>query len=315
MVEEVGIQGRLEGDSHMVENSLRISILCCLLATAGASGQSEPEGEMQVIQDLEYARVGETALKLDLYLPAGQKHLPLLIWVHGGGWQRGHKGPQPLKWLGAHGYALASIDYRLSGSAVFPAQIHDCKAAVRWLRANAARYGYDPERIGAVGGHLVALLGTSAGVAELDGHVGQYLTTSTEVQAVVDYFGPTDFLLDVRTGAEKPHVIPEPVRRLFGGKPVEKRQLAELASPSGFVTPDDPPILIIHGEEDEVVSIEQSVYLDSLYRQEGLHSRLIRVPGQGHTGALMEDPEIRIRLASFLDEHLKGAHSQDGLLN
>src|SRR5205085_12369694 len=136
---------------------------------------------------------------LDLYVPEKvQKPLPLLIWIHGGAWMSGSKdSPSPALQFTAKGYAVAQVGYRLSQDAKFPAQIHDCKAAVRWLRANAQKYNLDPNKFAAwgasAGGHLVALLGTTGAAAELEGHVSD-LKESSRVQAVVDWCGPTDFL-------------------------------------------------------------------------------------------------------------------------
>src|SRR5437868_4772034 len=161
-------------------------------------------------RDLEYVANGHERNKLDLFVPeSADGPLPLIIWVHGGGWQAGSKdGCPPLR--GGHtqrGYAVASINYRLSGHAPFPAQIEDCKAAIRWLRAHAKEYNLDPKRFGvwgsSAGGHLVALLGTSGDVKEFD--VGANLDQSSRVQAVCDYFGPTDFTVFVTTKGFESH--------------------------------------------------------------------------------------------------------------
>ena len=157
-------------------------------------------------RDLVYARAGAKDLLLDLYLPEGApRPLPLVVWIHGGGWRNGAKEQTPARRLVERGYAVASINYRLSGEAIFPAQIHDCKAAVRWLRANAAKYGLDAGRVAAwgssAGGHLVALLGTSGGIMELEGGLGN-ADQSSRVQAVVDFFGPHGFPQDGRGGQQ-----------------------------------------------------------------------------------------------------------------
>src|SRR5262249_38247477 len=177
-----------------------------LLASAGALSRSPqakekakaqpkapniPEGT-QTTRDLRYGPHQERNT-LDLYVPKSDTPLPLVIWVHGGGWQDGNN---PAMQLLKSGYAVASINYRLSQHAVFPAQIEDCKAAVRLLRANAKKYNLNPDAFGAwgasAGGHLVALLGTSGEVKELEGEVGESKDTSSRVQAVVDFYGPTD---------------------------------------------------------------------------------------------------------------------------
>jgi acetyl esterase/lipase len=147
------------------------------------------------LRDLEYARAGEKSLLLDLYLPEKSRHsLPLIIWIHGGAWTGGDKADCPARRLLQRGYAVASINYRLSNEAIFPAQIEDCKAAIRWLRAHAKQYGLDADHFGAwgssAGGHLVALLGTTGDLKQFD--KGDNLDFSSRVQAVCDFYGPTD---------------------------------------------------------------------------------------------------------------------------
>src|SRR5262249_6673062 len=141
-------------------------------------------------------------LQLDLFVPTGDKKPPLVVYIHGGSWLRGSRKKPPVHWLTEEGFALASISYRFSDRAVFPAQIHDVKAAVRWLRANQDKYGYDASRIGvcgtSAGGHLAVLLSTSGGVKELEGTIGGNLQQSSRVQAVVDWYGPADFILRSR---------------------------------------------------------------------------------------------------------------------
>src|SRR5713101_8014594 len=180
-----------------------LALVLLLGAIPGARGQRPaprqrlPDG-VKALRDLEYVKGGHERQKLDLYLPEkSDGPLPLIVWIHGGGWIGGNKeNPPGLEFLN-RGYALASINYRLSQHAKFPAQIEDCKAALRWLRANAKTYNLDPDRIGvwgeSAGGHLVALLGTTGDVKELEGEEGNP-QQSSEVQAVVDWFGPTDFL-------------------------------------------------------------------------------------------------------------------------
>ena len=160
-----------------------------------AEAMKVPEG-VTVYRDLAYVTDGHERQKLDLYVPETGENLPLIIWIHGGAWRGGDKTHyMPIEYLKA-GYAGASLNYRLSQHAIFPAQIEDVKAAVRWLRANAETYRLDPNRFAAwgssAGGHLVAMLGTAGNVKEFE--VGENLEVSSRVQAVVDYFGPTDFL-------------------------------------------------------------------------------------------------------------------------
>ena len=241
-----------------------------------------------VLTDLEYASVDGISLKLDLYLPDPRPAdpVPLVLWVHGGAWRAGSKDTTYAPETLGEAYAVASIDYRLSQQAVFPAQIHDVKAAVRWLRAHADLYGLDPERFGAwgssAGGHLVALLGTSCGHDDLEGAVGGHLEESSCVQAVCDFFGPTDFsvLLDQRGGRDPRRLMPED--ELVGGPIEEYEALALLASPITHVTADDPPFLIMHGGDDPTVPVEQSIAFDQALRDAGVGSTLLIIDGAGH---------------------------------
>ena len=175
---------------------LLLSVLAVVLACALAI----PTMAHRVLHDIEYATVDGTSLLLDLHLPSGpvENPVPLVLWVHGGGWRAGDKDPTRAPTTLGEEYAIASVNYRLSDEAIFPTQIHDVKAAVRFLRGNATRFGLDPDRFGAwgssAGGHLVALLGTSCDIQELEGELGEHLDQSSCVQAVCDFFGPTDLL-------------------------------------------------------------------------------------------------------------------------
>ena len=268
-----------------------------------------PEG-VKAERDIEYARVGEMSLMLDIYRPeSSDQTLPLVVWVHGGGWSGGDKANNPALPLSGRGYVVASINYRLSGVAPFPAQIEDCRAAIRWLRANAAKYGFDPRRIGvwggSAGGHLVALLGTAGDVTKWDA-VGGYTDQSARVQAVCDYYGPTDLLAARTPGGRRD--ADSPVGRLLGGPVDERENEAREASPVRHVTPDDPPFLIVHGEQDETVSIEQSELLEAALKKAGVRATFIRVKNAGHGFRAGSDPspeEIRNKVIAFFDKHLK----------
>ncbi len=181
-----------------------------------------------------------------------------MIWIHGGGWQNGNKGGGPALALLEQGFAVATINYRLSGDAIFPAQIHDCKAAVRHLRGKAKEYGIDPERFGvwgsSAGGHLVALVGTSGDVKELEGEVGEFTSVSSRVQAVCDWFGPTDFL---KMGGRHDDAG-SPESKLIGGPIQDNKELVAKANPITYVSADDPAFLIQHGDKDPAVPYNQS---------------------------------------------------------
>jgi acetyl esterase/lipase len=263
----------------------------------------ESGGRVKLIENLIYAEVGGRPLKLDLYLPADAAGRPLVVWIHGGGWHSGTKDRCLVRWLTRENYAVASIQYRLSGQATFPAQIHDCKAAIRWLRAHAERYGYDPNRIAAAGesagGHLAALLGTSGGVEALEGSVGMHPDQPSRVQAVIDFYGPTDFLrwTDRRAVADS-------VDRLLGTAAAQSPDAASLASPASHVTGDDPPILILHGSDDPLVPVDQSVHLHEICRAAGLAAQLHVVQGAQHTGPQFSDSQRQALIKAFLAEHV-----------
>ena len=260
---------------------------------------------VQVHRDVEYAQVGDVKLLLDVYVPAEPAGpLPAVVWVHGGGWRGGDKRGCPAVNMTAGGYVIASINYRLSDVAIFPAQIQDCKAAIRHLRANADKYRIDPKRIGAwgpsAGGHLVALLGTSGGAAKLEGEGGN-ADQSSRVQAVCDWFGPTD-LTKLTFPAGSPYRRHNPVTLLLGGPASEKRQLADMANPVRYVSKDDPPFLIMHGDRDAAVPISQSVLLHEALKKAGVETTLYVVKGGGHG---FGGPAIGAMVAGFFDKHLK----------
>lgn len=245
--------------------------------------QSLPAGTT-VHRNLEYGPHERN--KLDIYLPEKKESAPLVIWVHGGGWQAGSKEGGPAKALVEKGFAVASVNYRYSTQAPFPAQIHDCKAAVRWLRAHAKEYGYDTNHIGAwgasAGGHLVCLLATTGGMSQLEGDGGNK-NQSSRVDAVIDWFGPTDFLNWGKDGFPAPgNTAGNAITRLFGGSVDEKRDLAKLASPVIHVTRDTPPILLVHGDQDNLVPLQQSEVLMAKLKQSKVDATLHVVKGQGH---------------------------------
>lgn len=239
-----------------------------------------------VLRNVEYARVGDVPLNLDLYIPDGaDRPLPLVIWIHGGAWVSGSKNATRAPAVLGSGYVVASVDYRLAQVAPFPAQIHDCKAAVRFLRARADEFGIDADRIGvwgsSAGGHLAALLATSGDVSELEGTVGDHLDVSSRVQAACDFYGPSDLVALVdETGI----VGALAVGRLLGGPFVEREDLARLASPTTHVDFSDPPFLIVHGDADEIVPWDQSVRLHRVLAEAGVDASLWIVGRAGHGG-------------------------------
>jgi acetyl esterase/lipase len=302
-------------------------------------------GEVTVYRDLEYASYGldgaEHKLLLDLYLPDGSppQPLPLLVFIHGGGWIEGSKDTCPGTSFAQNGYAMACVDYRLSDifascptELVFPAQIYDVKAAVRWLRSHAEEYGFDPERFGAIGdssgGHLAALLGTSDGVADLQGP--ENLGMSDGVQAVADWYGPIDITqgpmvfqddlcevglehLNATYGGEETQYFYWTTAwgAFLGGSLVDPEVLEEArrATPLTYIDAQDPPFLVIHGEDDGMVPIAQSESLVAALSAAGVEVTFLRISGLGHgfvgPSGQGVDPAVLDPTLDFFDTHLK----------
>jgi len=280
------------------------------IAQPSESRQSRlPEGAI-AHRDLAYVSNGHERQKLDLDLPKDGTNLPLIINIHGGAFKMGSKEQGvPTEYL-AQSYAVASINYRLSQHAKFPAQIEDCKAAVRWLRAHANEYRLDPNHFAAwgasAGGHLAAMLGTTGDTKEFD--VGANLDQSSRVQAVVDYFGPTDFLqMDTHRlpngQAHDPANSPE--SELIGGAIQENKEKAARANPITYVTPGDPPFLICHGDSDPLVPHHQSELLEAALKKAGVPVTFYTVKGAGH--GRFNDPKVPEMTREFLAKHLKPA--------
>lgn len=278
--------------------------------TAASRPASPPPVGVKAVRNVEYAKVDGKPLLLDMYLPEKtDKPLPAIVWIHGGGWRAGSKDQCPVLSLSGQGYAVFSINYRLTDVATFPAQIHDCKAAIRWIRAHAREYGLNPDRIGvagsSAGGHLVALLGTSGGVKELEGDVGGNLDFSSKVQAVCDLCGPSSFLIEDADAeaVRKAEAKDSAVTQLFGGPPAENKEKARLASPVSHVSKDDPPFLIVHGDKDLVVPLRQAEVLDVALKKAGVPTTLHVVAGAGH--GVMASPGVPQLVGEFFDKILK----------
>ncbi|QDU39339.1 Carboxylesterase NlhH [Maioricimonas rarisocia] len=285
------------------------AICLCSDGDAAHAQQASREGSMRVARDLEYASVDGHSLELDLYLPAAAEQPPLIVWIHGGAWRAGSKERMPLGWLVEKGYAVASIDYRLSPVARFPAQIHDCKAAIRFLRAQQSEYGYNADRIAvagsSAGGHLAALVGVTNGHGELEGTVGKHLKQSSDVAAIIDWYGPTNFMTILHQST--PHGLSVRVpalQLLIGDRPENVPDLARLASPVFHVDEADPPLLMLHGDQDPQVPINQSHELHGRYSQHGLPVQFEVVHGGAHGGELFFDARRRKLVEDFLDEQL-----------
>lgn len=279
------------------------------MLTIVVAGLSSPVDGAPPVRDVVFATPDAHELRMDLFLPKGTDNPPLVVFIHGGGWRNNSYKKCLTPWLTEYGFAVASVGYRLSDTAKFPAQVHDCKAAVRWLRAHAGEYGYNADRIGvagtSAGGHLALMLGVTGGIDELEGEVGGNGEQSSRVQAVVDYFGPSDFVLRSQNQPSKTEKPDSPVRLLLGVAASKNKRLAMFASPAYHVTQDDPPLLILHGDHDTTVHLDQSERMVEEYRKLRLDVTLEVVPGAGHGGSAHFTQEYRKKVADFLRRHLK----------
>jgi acetyl esterase/lipase len=264
-------------------------------------GSKLPAGTAEY-RDLSYGSHKERN-NLNLFVPKSDSPLPLVLWVHGGGWSAGSKeGDNPAMRLLEKGYAVASTNYRLSQHAVFPAQIEDVKSAVRFLRTNAKKYNLAPDQFGAwgasAGGHLVALLGTTGDDKEFDSDSKK--DTSSKVQAVIDFFGPTDLLK-----LSPPNAKDNPITKLLGGNTGEKKELAVKANPITHITKDDPPFLIVQGDTDPLVPASQSELLAEALKKAGVECELVIIKGAGHGGTQFGTKEMQDKYLAFFDKNLK----------
>jgi len=274
---------------------------------------------VSLIANVPYVTGGGPEQQLDLYIPTDRHGQPLVVYVHGGGFEHGDKAgdsinPNNLQWLW-QGYAMASINYRLVQHALWPAQIEDCKTAIRWLKAHANDYGYLPNEIAVVGesagGHLVTMLATTSGKRLFD--VGENLDQTSDVACAIDLFGPIDLMR-----------LPPLAERLLGPENKNSQDLRHSASPISYVHEDEPPILIVHGTDDKLVPYEQAELLADAMDKVHAPYRFHTVVGGGHnpyfglntnpkTGwfdagdggiGLFEDPAVEPLIIEFLREHL-----------
>lgn len=270
------------------------------------TGLSLRGAEARVINDLEFARVDGVPLLLNLHLPAAEPRPVLIVWVHGGAWRAGSRSSMPLGSLVSQGYPVASVDYRLSTQARFPAQIHDIKAAIRFLRARAGEFKLDANRIvvagDSAGAHLAALVGVSNQHPELEGKVGPHVGINSNVQGILSFYGAANLMTILAQST--PHGLGVRVPALdllLGGQPEKVADLALLASPVVHVDSGDPPLLLLHGDQDPQMPVNQSLELWGAYRKAGRPVRLEIVHGGAHGGAQFYDRERLAMVVEFLE--------------
>lgn len=277
-----------------------------LMAAAYIAPAQAQEKKITTANDLVYTKAGDQELKLDLARPAeGDGPFPAVVVIHGGAWRQGNKADtRPvLNELAKRGYVAISPQYRFCPKEVFPAQLHDVKAAVRWIRAHASEYKVDSEHIGATGfsagGHLALMLGMTGPEDSLEGDVPKD-APSSRVQAVVNYFGPTDL-----GAADIPDVSKPLVRDFVGGTPAEKPDEVKKASPVSFASKDDPPILTFQGTKDPLVPHTQATTLADALTKVGVPGRVELMIGAGHGWGGAEMKRTLEETWEFFDQHLK----------
>ena len=285
------------------------SMMLCLILLDAKGQETKSKTAIRVENDIVFGKGGDTELKLDLAVPQdGDGPFPAIVCIHHGGWIRGERQQMrgTLEALARSGFVAISPDYRLAPRHRFPAQIEDCKAAVRWLRAHAERYRVESSRIGAfgvsAGGHLACLLGVTTKEDGLEGDGGN-AEQSSAVQAVVCFFGPTDLTRPVWNKELREKQL-EP---FLGGTADEKADVYRRASPITYAGKNSPPFLFVHGSADTIVPIQQSEDMVDKLRRAGASAQLLRVADEGH-GLNRDSPSTRKSIANmmvFFEETLK----------
>ena len=276
--------------------------------------QAQARPGIKIEKDIPYADTDEPAQRLDSLLPekrSSDKPLPVVVFIHGGGWRNGSKASgigKVAPFVASGDYAAASIEYRLSDKGQWPAQIHDCKAGIRWIKAHAEKYNLDADKIAvwgtSAGGHLVAMLGVTAGDKELDGTLGKHTDQTTDVACVLNFFGPSDLLTMNDKPSKMDHNAPNSPESLMVGGPIqENKAKANNASPLHHVTKDDAVFLTMHGTADPLVPYDQSVRFHAKLLKAGVDSTFVTILEGGHG---FNGPEVDQRVSTFLEKHLRG---------
>jgi acetyl esterase/lipase len=307
---------------------VRLILAIIVLATFRAAAQSvastvtnapevlpadSPYGEAVLIKDIPYADHPTTNRNFNLYLPRdkGAQPFPLVVWIHGGAWMMGSKEWDNVKYLVREGYAIASVDYRFTPEAPFPAQIQDCNAALNFILAHAADYGVDATRFvvggGSAGGHLALMLGLARGAL---GQKDFGANRAVKPLAIMDFFGPAD-LTRMKSDLEAIHsqkgldLLQDAGSKLFGTPVDESADKAKMASPINYVSADAPPVIIFQGSQDDLVPAAQSERLHAALDRAGVKNQLVVIDGAGHDGPLFSTPEEQLKVIHFLKGVMK----------
>jgi acetyl esterase/lipase len=260
-----------------------------------------------------YAADANPKHQLDIYIPQKRKteKLPVIVYIHGGAWQAGSKSgvaARLIPLIRKGEYAGVSIAYRFTNEAQWPAQIHDCKAAIRWIHANAEKYGFDANNIGvwgsSAGAHLALMLGVSGNVPELEGQIGTYKDTSSKVTAVVNFYGPTDLFAILGQPGNYDHTSANaPVAKLIGGVLAQNKNKADAASPVTYINAQDAPVLTVHGDKDQIVPYNQALRLNEALHKAQVPSYFVTIKNadHGNFGNVADD-----RVKAFFDKYLRG---------
>jgi acetyl esterase/lipase len=286
-----------------------LTVFFLLVASYRPVWSAESSGTIHELKAIPFAEVDGHRLLLDLYRPTSKGSVPVIVWVHGGAWRRGSRDGVPIKAIVSRGFAIASVDYRLSPVAKFPAQIHDIKAAIRFLRANAATYELDPDRItiagASAGGHLAALAGVAGPL--LEGNVGEHDSESSRVSVIISFYGASN--LQTILTQSTPHglnVRVPALQLLLGGQPAEVPDIARLASPVAHLDRSDPPLLLVHGDQDPQMPINQAHELHGGYKRIQRPVEFDVIHGAAHGGEAFYTDDVLKRVAAFLTMHTGG---------
>jgi acetyl esterase/lipase len=294
------------------------SVLFALIISLNhVSAQTNPKKDLFPQGTVMYGNIpyaNDTLKKhlLDIYLPpTGKSSYPVVIWIHGGAWMLNDKYADmgymanTIKGLIDNGYAVASIDYRYSTTAIFPAQIQDCNQAVEFLYQHADHYKLDRDKLALIGfsagGHLASLLALSNN-NNVKAFYPEGKKPHFKIKLVLDFYGPSDFLTIKGHDSKDPQ---SPLTLLLGGTVADNPGRAKKASPVTYIDKNDPPFLIVQGEKDESVNPEQSISLSALLTKAGIKNELIIVPGAPHYGVMFDTEDIRKKVFLYLNDYLK----------